>query len=106
MLTRRLADKAARRWPDSEPEARRAAVAAAVAYCVAHGLVDDARFADLSIRGGAARGHSRRRIAVTLRERGVAGAADLAAVDDLAGALRLLRRRRLGPWATTEAGTD
>jgi SOS response regulatory protein OraA/RecX len=98
VLTRRLADKAARRFPDSEPAARRAAVQAAVAACVGHGLVDDARFADLTVRSGVARGRSRRRIALTLQDKGVAAPAALAEVDDLVAALRLLRRRRLGPW--------
>jgi regulatory protein len=102
MLARRLADKASRRFPEREPETIRTAVEAAVAACVGHGFVDDARFADLSIRGGVARGHSRRRIALTLKEKGVADLDGLAGVDDLAGALRLLRRRRLGPWAAPE----
>lgn len=98
MLTRRLTDKATRRFPDLAPATREAAVAAAVAACVGHGFIDDARFAEMSIRGGVARGQSRRRIALKLKEKGVADAEGLAAVDDLAGALRLLRRRRLGPW--------
>jgi SOS response regulatory protein OraA/RecX len=98
VLTRRLADKAARRFPDSEPAARRAAVQAAVAACVGHGLVDDARFADLTVRSGVARGRSRRRIALTLQDKGVAAPAALAEIADLVAALRLLRRRRLGPW--------
>lgn len=107
VLTRRLADKAARRFPDSEPAARRAAVAAAVKACVGHGLVDDARFADLTVRSAVARGRSRRRIALTLADKGVAAPETLAEVDDLAAALRLLRRRRLGPWAeTVEAAPD
>lgn len=106
MLARRLADKAARRFPEREPETIRTAVDAAVAACVGHGFVDDARFADLSIRGGVARGHSRRRIALTLKEKGVADPDGLAGVDDLAGALRLLRRRRLGPWAAPEDEAD
>lgn len=104
VLTRRLADKAARRFPDSEPAARRAAVAAAVKACVGHGLVDDARFADLTVRSGVARGRSRRRIALTLQDKGVAAPAALAEVDDLGAALRLLRRRRLGPWVEVSKG--
>lgn len=103
MLTRRLADKATRRFPDAEPAARDTAVATAVAACIGYGFIDDARFAEMSVRGGVARGHSRRRIALTLKEKGVAAAESLQAVDDLAGALRLLRRRRLGPWAVAAA---
>lgn len=77
-----------------------------VAFCVAHGLVDDAAFAAMKVSSGRRKGLSRARIRATLAAKGVPAElaeASLPKADDLAGALRLARRRRLGPWRTRPA---
>lgn len=110
MLRRTLSRKAARAaGPDGDPDLRRAAVEQAMAGLSALGVIDDAAFA----RGRAAslfrRGAGPRAISAALAQRGVdaetiEGAIetlrDDAPDEDLAflAAIRLARRRRLGPW--------
>jgi regulatory protein len=102
LITRRLADKARRRWPAGDAETFRTLAAAVAERCAGEGLIDDARYADLSVRVAARRGRSRRRIAADLTVAGVETAGALAEIDEIAHALRLLRRRRLGPWDASE----
>ena len=78
-----------------------------VARLVGAGLVDDKAYAELRTARLTDRGHGRRRIAMTLREKGVDAeiiAAALAALaadiadPDLRAAIVTARRRRLGPY--------
>ena len=113
VLTRRL-DRWARRaaeLQDSETiaaaiAAARPAIAAVVAALAAAGLLDDAAFAASRARGLRRAGRSRRAIEHHLIARGVAPvtARDSVAEDaeaELAAALLLARRRRLGPFRAT-----
>lgn len=88
-----------------EPEEGARLVAAAVSHCRGLGLLDDRAFAETKIASGRRKGHSTRRIAMTLQEKGVARdlAADVLAADetgDLEAALTYARRMRLGPFRT------
>jgi regulatory protein len=89
----------------------RQAVRAVVARLVEAGVVNDAAFAAGRVRSLGRSGRSRRAIAAHLAARGVAGDdASLALPDDpeaeLAAALALARRRRLGPFRDKDAAAD
>lgn len=84
-----------------------------VAACVSADLVDDARYAEAAARRLRARGASSRRIRAWLDAKGVdRGVADAALAEeevedpDLAAALALARRRRIGPWRTGAADPE
>lgn len=86
-----------------------ARIAAIVSDLVRVGLVDDASYASMKAAGLQRRGASNRRIVGVLREKGIADDLIDAALRDLdrdygpdrerIAALRLARRRRLGPWS-------
>lgn len=81
-------------------------VDATLAYCERLGYLDDARFAKDKARSMRRRGASARKVRAKLAEKGVAAElVDTALADapsELVGALRLLRRRRFGPWSRGE----
>lgn len=85
---------------------------AIVERLTAAGLLDDRAYAENRAASLQRRGASRRKIAGMLRQKGVDTDAIAAALDslerdipspDLDAAIRLARRRRLGPWRTSEA---
>jgi regulatory protein len=89
----------------------RQAVRAVVARLAAAGAVDDAAFAASRARGLARSGRSRRAIAAHLAARGVTGEDARTALPDdpdaeLAAALALARRRRIGPFRAPDAAAD
>lgn len=115
----RVLDRRCERWArtaGSEEAAAalpalRLAVREVVARLVAAGAVDDAAFAASRARSLGRTGRSRRAIAAHLAARGVEGAAARAALPEdaegeLAAALALARRRRLGPFRNPEATAD
>lgn len=109
VLARRI-DKVARRG-GVDVEAARAAARQALDRLAAQGLLDDGRFAEGRARSLLARGRPVAAIRAALREKGVdaAQAEDAIAAlthetpaPDLAAALALARRRRLGPYRSAE----
>lgn len=101
-LTDYLARKLRERGWDGDAAPDPAAVAARMA---AAGYVDDRGFADMKGAALVRRGYGVRRVAETLRAAGLAeedSAAALAAARAAAldGALRLARRKRIGPFAS------
>ncbi len=91
--------------------ALRLAVREVVARLAAAGAVDDAAFAASRARSLGRSGRSRRAIAAHLAARGVAGDEARAALPDdpeaeLAAALALARRRRLGPFRDPDTAAD
>ena len=104
----RWARAAADQGADAEDVASRAAAAKALAReeaarLVEAGVVDDAAYAQTKARGLARSGRSRQAIAAHLSVRGVARETLQAALpeasDDVAAAVALARKRRLGPFA-------
>jgi regulatory protein len=96
---------------DAEDVAGRAAAAKALAgqeaaRLVEAGIVDDAAYAQTKARGLARSGRSRQAIAAHLSVRGVNRETLQAALpdasDDIAAAVALARKRRLGPFATAQ----
>ena len=100
-LARYLAGKVRERgWQDShEPEIERI-----VDDCARLGFVDDAAFALSKARSLTGRGYGSGRVRQSLRAAGVAdedgrAARELAEREAVAAALRLARRKRIGPYA-------
>jgi regulatory protein len=108
VLDRRV-DRYVRAGGDAEAGAKaKIAVRAVVARLVGKGLVDDAAFAANRARSLARAGRSRRAVAAHLAVRGVAaevarGALVEDAEDELAAALILARKRRLGPYGSGDS---
>lgn len=116
---RRVLDRRVDRWARTQgqgvdvgqmAEARRL-VSAVVARLAAAGAVDDAAFAAARARGLARAGHSQRAVLSYLAAKGVTGETARAAfpVEDdaeLAAALALAARRRIGPFRRTDAVPD
>lgn len=114
---RRVLDRRVERWaraaaaaPEAITEAKRA-VRAVVARLAAAGAVDDAAFASARARRLARSGHSREGVAAHLAARGIADDAARDAFPDdgdaeLAAALVLARRRRIGPFRTATVDAD
>jgi len=76
-----------------------------IAYCVSHGFVDDMAFVEARVHAGRSRGLSMRRIATTLKSKGVDAALVAEAFDtddrdeiEERAAARLAQRKRIGPW--------
>ncbi len=111
----RVLDRRVARWaravPDADPEIIRAARQAARLVAdrlVAAGAVNDAAFAESRARTLARTGRSRRAIAAHLAARGVDGDVTQAvlpqdAAADQSAAIAFARRRRIGPFRSTEA---
>lgn len=118
MLDRRIARWARAASGTMEAEQIAAATKAArdaargvVQRLVATGAVDDGAFAAARARRLARAGRSRRAVAAHLAAHGVAGEAVRAALPedpegDLAAALALARRRRLGPFGSAQADAE
>ena len=92
-----------RRLNGGEPDGDQALVADTVAFCVQHGLVDDAAFAGSRTATLRNRGWPARRIRMGLAHKGLERAVIEAALEqdetsDAAAAERFAQRRRLGPW--------
>jgi regulatory protein len=113
----RVLDRRVDRWARATAaegdsvQAGRRAVRAVVARLAAAGAVDDAAFAAARARGMTRAGRSRRAVAAQLAAHGVdADTARQALPSDpdseLAAALVLARRRRIGPFRTTPAEAE
>lgn len=106
VLERRII-RARRHYDDLDESGLRRAIDGVVEKMIRLGFVDDPRFAEMMTRSLARRGGSRRRIAATLRRKGVgaddidaalAGLADESGDAEVKAACALVRRRRLGPF--------
>ena len=81
-------------------------------YCERLGYLEDARYARGKARSMRRRGASERKIRAKLAEKGVAGELVDAPLEaeggdaELVAALRLVRRRRFGPFARAEVDRD
>lgn len=98
-----------RRHPELGRDGAARLAEAAVSFCQGHAFVDDASYAELKVRSGVRKGHSRRRIAAGLAVKGVGretSDAALQGADDLAAAAALARRKRIGPWRKAEPDSE
>lgn len=106
VLKRKIARRAAIDGAKADPVDRDAAVAEVLGACRSLGLMDDAALAEMKVASGRRKGLSSRKLAETLVAKGIDRETARAAIaaddtdEDLA-ALRLARRRRIGPWRRT-----
>lgn len=108
-LQRYLADRLRRNGAGLDPDQRAALVADVIARVEALGALDDKAFAHARADTLARRGQGRMRVRRQLATYGVPRAfADEAsgAADPLDSAVRLMQRRRLGPFAVGGASDD
>jgi regulatory protein len=116
---RRVLDRRVERWVRAQGEAveagrlaeARGLVRTVVERLAAAGAVDDAAFAAARAHSLSRAGHSRRAVAAHLAAKGVAAdtaGAALPASDDaeLAAALALVARRRIGPFRSADTVAD
>lgn len=93
--------RAGRKHPDVGKDGAAALADEAVSFCRELGFVNDAAYAEAKVRSGVRKGHSRRRIALTLAQKGVGREVSqeaAAGANDLAAAAAYARRRKMGPW--------
>ncbi|HEV7253723.1 MAG TPA: RecX family transcriptional regulator [Mesorhizobium sp.] len=93
--------RAGRKHPDVGKAGAAQLAEEAVAFCRELGFVDDGAYAEAKVRSGVRKGHSRRRITVTLAQKGIdreISAEALGSTDDLAAAAAYARRKKIGPW--------
>ncbi len=107
VLQRRIERWARLAGPDADTAPSRAAAAAVVAKLAELGAVDDAAYAASRARSLGRAGRSRRATLAHLRTKGVAAETATAATPDdpdaeRAAALAFARRRRFGPFRTSE----
>ncbi|MBE7184113.1 MAG: regulatory protein RecX [Methylobacterium mesophilicum] len=101
--------RATRRFPEIGADGAVTLAQEAMAFCREHAFVDDQAYAEMKVRSGVRKGHSQRRIALTLATKGVEREVSdeaLKASDDLAAAAALARRRRIGPWRKSDLDLD
>ncbi len=110
-VLRRRADRA-RKEHGGEREEMFAWIEETLDYCERLGYLDDAKVARDRTKAMRRRGASTRAVRAKLREKGIAtehvdaALGDDQADDDLRAALRLLRRRKMGPWSQVEVDAD
>jgi regulatory protein len=79
---------------------------AAVTFCKENGFLNDELFAEYRVAEGVRKGHSKRKIAMTLADKGI-GREDaqtaISEVEDIEAAMNLARKKGYGPWRRNEA---
>lgn len=106
VLKRKIARRASLNGAKADPTDRDAAVAEVVDACRQFGLMDDVALAEMKVASGRRKGLSSRKLAETLVAKGIDRETARAAIaaddtDENLAALRLARRRRIGPWRRT-----
>jgi len=113
VLMRRVERSA--RLHDTDPAEGAAWIDALIAKLERLDLLDDAQYAEARVRSLRRAGASRRAIALRLRQKGVGGdiidaalaaAAEIEEEPERAAAVRLARKRRLGPYRPADARRD
>jgi regulatory protein len=108
VLARRIAAWARRVGEDADVTQPRAAADAVIERLVASGLLNDAAYAERRAASLTRAGKSRRAVAFDLATKGVAEETARTAVPqdaetELAAAVALMRKKRMGPYARDEA---
>lgn len=99
VITRR----AKRKFDDLETEQVTALADHAVNFCTDNGFLNDTSYAEMKASSGRRKGHSSRKIAATLSQKGVDReviSQTLSDTDDFEAAVRYASRKRMGPFRT------
>lgn len=105
-LRKKIVERAVRKYEGIEMAEAEELASAAVAFCRDNGFLDDQSFAEYRVAEGVRKGHSRRKIEMTLSEKGIGreGASDaVLEVDDMESAMNLARKKGYGPYRRVEA---
>lgn len=105
-LRAKIVERAGRKFEGIERAEAEQLAAAAVAFCKENGFLDDQSFAEYRVAEGLRKGHSRRKIEMTLADKGVGREDALDAVevvDDFDAAMNLARKKGYGPFRRGEA---
>ncbi|WP_327210624.1 regulatory protein RecX [Rhizobium leguminosarum] len=105
-LRKKIVERAVRKYDGIEPSEAEKLAAAAVAFCTDNGFLDDQSFAEYRVAEGVRKGHSRRKIEMTLADKGVArddAAGAVIDVDDVESAMNLAQKKGYGPFRRGDA---
>lgn len=100
-LRRTMLRRALRKFEGIDEDEAAALAEEAVRFCCENGFLDDGTYARAKAASGEGRGHSKRRIRMSLIAKGIdpETAAEAASqVDDMKAAAAFAKRRRIGPW--------
>ena len=100
-LRAKIAERASRKFEAIEEAEAKALADAAVTFCTENGFLNDELYSEYRVAEGVRKGHSRRKIAMTLKDKGIGvddAAEAVSEVDDIESALNLARKKGYGPW--------
>ena len=105
-LRKKIMERACRRYEGIEPEEAAELAEAAVSFCIGQGFLNDALFAEYRVSEGVRKGHSKRKIAMTLKDKGIEredARQAVSEVEDIESAVNLARKKGYGPWRRVES---
>ncbi|NTF17164.1 regulatory protein RecX [Agrobacterium rubi] len=105
-LRKKIVERATRKYDGIEQDEARQLADSAVVFCSEHGFLNDTLFAEYRVAEGVRKGHSKRKIAMTLKDKGIdREGAEVAVsdVEDIESAVNLARKKGYGPWRRVEA---
>jgi Uncharacterized protein conserved in bacteria len=105
-LRKKIVERAGRKFENIEEAEARALADAAITFCTENGFLNDELFAEYRVAEGVRKGHSKRKIAMNLADKGIAREDAQSAVselEDMEAALNLARKKGYGPWRRVEA---
>jgi Uncharacterized protein conserved in bacteria len=105
-LRKKIFERAGRKYEGIDEAEASSLADAAVAFCQEHGFLNDELFAEYRVAEGVRKGHSKRKIAMTLADKGIAredAQNAISNVEDIDAAINLARKKGYGPWRKVEA---
>lgn len=105
-LRKKIIERAGRRYEGIEQEEAAELAEVAVSFCIGHGFLNDTLFAEYRVAEGIRKGHSKRKIAMTLKDKGIEredAQQAVSEVEDIEAAVNLARKKGYGPWRRGEA---
>jgi Uncharacterized protein conserved in bacteria len=105
-LRKKIIERAGRKFENIEEVEARTLADAAITFCTENGFLNDELFAEYRVAEGVRKGHSKRKIAMNLADKGIAREDAQSAVselEDMEAALNLARKKGYGPWRRAEA---
>lgn len=104
-LRAKMYERAMRKYEGITPDEGHQLADFAIAFCEEHKFLNDEVFAEYRVLEGVRKGHSSRKIAMTLSDKGIGreqAQEAVSEVEDLDAALNLARKKGYGPWRRNE----
>lgn len=105
-LRKKIIERASRKYDGIEEAEAQQLAEVAVAFCKDNGFLNDELFAEYRVAEGVRKGHSKRKIAMTLADKGIAredAQVAVSEIEDIEAAINLARKKGYGPWRRAEA---